>query len=108
MQPAVPFRRTLVAVSDNAPPAAEAQAELTPRRAAAQARVDQLEAEQRAATEAREAARAALVQAEREGVSSPRPGDVLALADGPPLPVTVLVQLRAGGAAEALAEVEPV
>jgi hypothetical protein len=52
--------------------AAEGLAELAQRRAAAQARVDQLEAEQRAATEGREAARAALVQAEREGVASAR------------------------------------
>jgi hypothetical protein len=36
------------------------------------------------------------------------PGDVLALADGPPLRVTLLVQLPAGGVIEALAEVEPV
>jgi hypothetical protein len=35
------------------------------------------------------------------------PGDVLALADGPPLRVTLLVQLPAEGVIEALAEVEP-
>jgi hypothetical protein len=36
------------------------------------------------------------------------PGDVLALASGPPLRVTVLVQLPPGGKLEAVAEVEPV
>jgi hypothetical protein len=44
-------------------------------------------------------------------VHAPRPvepGDVLALADGPALRVTVLVPLAAGGTVEALAEVEPV
>jgi hypothetical protein len=44
-------------------------------------------------------------------VHAPRPvepGDVLALVDGPPLRVTLLVQLPAGGSVEALAEVEPV
>ena len=44
-------------------------------------------------------------------VHVPRPvelGDLLALADGPALRVTVLVRLAAGGKVEALAEVEPV
>ena len=36
------------------------------------------------------------------------PGDLLALADGPALQVTVIVQLPAGGIVEAVAEVEPV
>ena len=35
------------------------------------------------------------------------PGDLLALAHGPALRVTVLVQLPGGGVIEALAEVEP-
>ena len=44
-------------------------------------------------------------------VHAPRPiepGDVLALADGAPLRVTLLVELPAGAKVEALAEVEPV
>jgi hypothetical protein len=44
-------------------------------------------------------------------VHAPRPvepGDLLALADGPALRVTVLVPLGSGGAVEALAEVETV
>lgn len=36
------------------------------------------------------------------------PGDLLALAEGPALRVTLLVQLPTGGKVEALAEVEPV
>jgi hypothetical protein len=35
------------------------------------------------------------------------PGDLLALADGPVLRVTVLVQLPGDGVIQALAEVEP-
>jgi hypothetical protein len=54
-----------------------------------------------------------LVDAETENlgiVHAPwplEPGDLLALADGPPLRVTVLAPLPAGGKVEALAEVEP-
>ena len=50
--------------------AAEGLAELTERRAAVQARVDQLVTDERGAREVREAARTALVQAEREGVAA--------------------------------------
>jgi hypothetical protein len=42
------------------------------------------------------------------GRAAKQPGDLLALADGPPLRVTVLVQLPADGKVEAVAEVEPV
>jgi hypothetical protein len=44
-------------------------------------------------------------------VHAPRPvepGDLLALADGPPLRVTVLVRLPGDGKVGAVAEVEPV
>jgi hypothetical protein len=56
-------------VSDNAPSAAEALAELAQRRGVAQARVDELEREQREATAAAEEASLNLVELERHGVS---------------------------------------